>query len=222
MPSPWLNAGKLPDIEALEKRIKALGITLVIIDNLGLISPSSAENSDEMIIVMSHLRLLAERTGAAIVVIHHQRKSSGIQSRAGESIRGHSSIESAVDLALRVDREADSDFITIQSTKSRDCVVPVFGCEFRYEHKRGTTELLECCFFKTEVKDTTSSRAIENCIISTVESKPGINQGRLVSAVNELLSTPKSTIRKLISSLVKRHRIKIKSGAKGAMLYFVE
>ncbi len=33
LPSPWLDAGQLLHIEALERRIKALGATLVVIDN---------------------------------------------------------------------------------------------------------------------------------------------------------------------------------------------
>ncbi len=112
-------------------------------------------------------------------MIHHERKSNGLQSRAGRSLRGHSSIESAIDLALRVDRQEDTNFITIQSTKSRDCVVPVFGAEFRYEHKTGTKELAEAGFFKIELKNTPS--AIENFIIETIENTPEINRGGIFS-----------------------------------------
>jgi hypothetical protein len=222
MPTPWLNAGNLPDIEALEKRIIDRGVIFVVIDNLALISPSADENSDDMVLVMSHLRLLAERTGAAIIVIHHQRKSTGSNTRAGESLRGHSSIESALDLALRVDREPDGNFITIQSTKTRDCDVPVFGCEFRYEHKPDSTELLTACFVKINVEDTTSDKAIEKTLISIVQAQPLINQKNLTEGAKAALQVGVNRIRLMLKNLVKKRCLKIKDGAHGAKLYIIE
>jgi RecA-family ATPase len=222
MPTPWLDAGKLADVEGLEKRIKSLKVKFVVIDNLGLISPSADENSDAMIIIMGHLRLLAEHTGAAIILIHHQRKSNGNKARAGESLRGHSSIEGSLDLALRIDREPDSNFITIQSTKTRDMDVPFFGCEFRYEHKPGTFELAEACFSAIEIEDRTSDKAIEKTIISVVRSEPLINQKELINEAKSVLQAGEKRIRQVLASLVKNHHIKIKEGARNAKLYIIE
>jgi hypothetical protein len=183
MPTPWLNAARLTDIEALERRIHERGIVLLVIDNLGLISPSAEENSADMITVMANLRLLVERTGAAIILIHHQRKSTGNGSRAGDSLRGHSSIEAAIDLALRVDRDPTDNLIMIQSTKTRDCDVPLFACQFRYDHLEGTGELWKAGFAQVITEDTSSDSAIERAILETLREHPGYNQKQVIEAL---------------------------------------
>lgn len=223
MPTPWLNAGKLSDIDALERRINTYNVKMVVIDNLGLISPGADENSDDMIGVMSNLRILAERTGAAIILIHHTRKSNGSNYRAGESLRGHSSIESAIDLALRIEREPDSNFITIQSTKTRDSDVPLFGAEFIFEHKPGTHELITAGFAEVETEDTTSDRAIKKLILEIVKENTMLNQKELITEIkNSALQAGEKRIWKLTKQLEKNKQLKTKTGARGSILYYVD
>jgi RecA-family ATPase len=78
-----------------------------VIDNLGTASGGADENSAQMIGVMAGLRQIAEEGELAVLVIHHKSKGDGV--RADDSLRGHSSIESAVDLALVVEREEGLD-----------------------------------------------------------------------------------------------------------------
>lgn len=221
MPSPWFNAGKKDDIEALIRRIRLLGITFIVIDNLSLICPGADENSDQMVEIMSNLRNIAEKTGTAIVIIHHQRKTIA-NARAGESLRGHSSIESAVDLALRVTREPDSNVITIQSTKTRDMDVPMFACQFLYEHKPGTIDLEMATFEPVEIEDKTSDRAIEKCIIEIIMDNPGINQTQIIIRAQEFLECGEKQIRNIICRLERKKRIKVRQGERRAKLYYYE
>jgi hypothetical protein len=99
MPVPSLDASKSESIHNLVLLIKAKGYKLVIVDNLGLITGDVEENGAGMASVMGRLRWLVEECECALVLIHHQRKSSqngdttGI--RKGESLRGHSSIEAS-------------------------------------------------------------------------------------------------------------------------------
>jgi hypothetical protein len=218
MPSPWLNAGNKKDMAALEKRIIDRDITFVVIDNLSQICPGADENTDEMILIMAHIRLLAERTGAAIVIIHHQRKSMA-NARAGESLRGHSSIESAVDLALRVTREPDSNIITIESTKTRDMDVPLFACEFRYTHKPGTHELETAGFTLADIEDTTSDAAIGMKIIDVIREHPGINQTSLIIKMQGLVEVGEKQLRAIINQMESKKRIRAIPGAKRAKQY---
>ena len=139
MPTPFFNAGNSKDVTDLEQRIRLMNIKLVVIDNLGIISSGVDENSDQMITIMGNLRCLAEKTGAAIVIIHHQRKYTG-KGRAGETLRGHSLIAAAIDLALLVTREEGSDTLRIKSTKDRDVEVLPIAADFTFEHKIGTKE----------------------------------------------------------------------------------
>lgn len=201
MPQPWLNAESPEDIERLMNRIVKNNIKLVCIDNLGLISMGVEEKSDAMIPIMANLRLLSEQTGAAVAVIHHQRKRVGSESRAGDSLRGHSGIEGAIDLALLVTREENSNWITIQSTKTRDVEVLPFMAEFRYDHKIGSNELQTASFVKIELEDNTSDRAIERVIISICKENPMINQKKVISLAKKELNAGINRIRHIYKQL---------------------
>lgn len=130
LPSPWLDTSEPGSVDDLTRRILDLGAKMVIIDCLGVVLGKADENSPEMSRVMGNLRQMAETTGAAVVTIHHQRKSTGNSSRAGDALRGHSSIEASLDLALSVDREDGSDNVRVKSTKSRNVPVTPFGLCF--------------------------------------------------------------------------------------------
>jgi hypothetical protein len=67
-----------------------------------------------------------------VCVLHHQRKTTGMSARAGEALRGHSSIEAAIDTAILVAR--DDLNVTMESTKDRGMRVAPFGAEFEYKN----------------------------------------------------------------------------------------
>jgi len=122
---------------------------LVVLDNLGVISGDADENAADMAQVMAALRWVAEETGAALVVIHHQRKGAvGGKQRNGDSLRGHSCIEASLDLALRVERNADdSELLSVEATKARGVAVDPFGARFSYKRKPGTRDLETATFW---------------------------------------------------------------------------
>jgi hypothetical protein len=181
MPTPWPDAGSMKAMEDLARRLKQLKVKLAIIDNLGLIKGNADENSADMVKVMGNLRWLAEQTGTAVIVVHHQRKGNGLIGRAGESLRGHSSIEASLDLALLVDREPRSQDLAIHSTKTRDVDVPPFGARFAFEHKPGTKELAIAQFCGIEIEDGTSDSTLEIAIGEVVTARHPINQSNLMS-----------------------------------------
>ena len=145
MPTPWLDASDAAIVMELSKLIKHNGFRLVIVDNLGLITGETEENSGEMAQVMGRLRWLAEDAECALIVVHHQRKSNGQAVpgvRKGESLRGHSSIEASLDLSLLVERNGREDAIVITPTKVRDYQeFETFGALWTYEHRTGTKML---------------------------------------------------------------------------------
>jgi RecA-family ATPase len=207
MPQPWLNAESPEDIEKLMNRIVKNNIKLVCIDNLGLISMGAEEKSDAMIPIMANLRLLSEQTGAAVSVIHHQRKGTSVNSRAGDSLRGHSGIEGAIDLALLVTREECGNWITIQSTKTRDVEVLPFMAEFRYDHKIGSNELQTASFVKIELEDRTSDAAIEKALIDICNENPVITQKKAVALAKKDLDVGINRIRHVYKQLKNSNRI---------------
>jgi len=132
-PTPPFVASKLDSVDFIIENAIAGEVKLVVFDNLGTISGGADENSAQMVEVMSGLRQIAERANCAVVVIHHRNKGNAIgNTRKGNSLRGHSSIEGALDLALLVDRTEGEDVVTIESTKTRDIPVWPFEAMWTY------------------------------------------------------------------------------------------
>lgn len=219
---PWLMAGEPDSVHGLAEAIKARGVRLVVIDNLGTITGGIDENTSGMVPVLGNLRELAEDTGAAVVLIHHERKgtvSSNTGGRHGESVRGHSSILAALDAALLVEREAGSNIITVRSTKTRSVPVVPFSAQWTYEHKPGTKELATGRFYGLgEDTEHVTDAAITRAIIGGSE-KP-VKQGELVDAVHKAMpGAGVNRIRKLIDIARLEGHLAATTGDKGARIY---
>lgn len=186
MPSPWLDASSHAQITELAKLVESLGAKMVVIDNLGLITGSTEENSAEMSTVMGNLRVLAESTKSAVIVIHHQRKSSGASGgRKGDTLRGHSSIEASLDLALLIECPDGSDEITLTPTKVRGPDPRKIGALFTYSHRDGTKELGEARFYGTATEDLTDDNAVDEAVIDIVTEHGEINMTNLLNEAKE-------------------------------------
>jgi hypothetical protein len=219
MPRPWLDARHFDAMADLAERVIDRHAGLVVIDNLGTVSGDADENSTEMVSIMSNLRQLAENTGAAVVVIHHQRKGNGLAGRAGDNLRGSSCIEAALDLALCVEREEGSDSITIKSTKTRGKTVRPFGARFMFESD-AQDELIAAKFFGEAVEDTHSDKAIDGAILNVLQNEHPLNQSALVKTVqNDLADIGINRIRERANALVRDGRLRATSGTHGARNY---
>jgi hypothetical protein len=180
----------------LRDMITELEAKLIVIDNLGLITGDVEENGAGMAQIMGNMRTLAERTGAAIILIHHQRKGGAAGGRAGDALRGHSSIEAAIDLAIHIIREANSDQITIRSTKSRDVPVPTVSANFNYEHKPGTSDLYKAWF--EGIAQRSGENVIKDEILDIVEFyTDGIGKTKLAGMVRDNLGEMAPGINKI-------------------------
>jgi len=219
MPTPWLDASSWLAMAQLTELINGMPAAMVVIDNLGTVSGGTDENSSEMVQVLANFRRVAELTGAAIVVIHHQRKGQN-GGRPGDALRGHSSIEAALDLALHVDREQGSELVTIQSTKTRHADVYPCGARFSYEHKPDSYELAWARFWGFGVDDTTSDRAIRQAIKEIVSMAPGVNKTELVNEAHEGLEVSRKRIRGQIDLMVQSGKLQTEQGKHNATLYF--
>jgi hypothetical protein len=211
MPSPWLDAGDKAHIGSLSLRMLDRGVKLVVVDNLGVVSGDADENSGDMVGVMSEFRQLAEETGAAVVLIHHQRKSNGSIGRAGDTLRGHSSIEAALDLALLVEREELADTVSIKATKVRGADVLPFSCAFTYEN-RADGQLHSAKFFGIQADDTRSGGAIEREVLVALRNT-SLNKTDLTKTVKEALpDVGVNRIRDMIDRLAGKGRLRVSNG----------
>jgi len=220
MPTPWFDASDFESVQYLADFAHRLGAKLIVIDNLRDIAGGVEENSAQMGDVMSNLRRLAEDTQAALVLIHHQRKMSGTAGRAGDTLRGHSSIEASLDLALKIEREEHADTVQLSATKSRGADVLPFGAVFSYEWRAGTTELAEVRFFGLQVEDLTSDQAIRRAILEAAKTTPDLNKGDLAGAVKEWLpDVGINRIRSAIDYLASEGKLAMTQADRGAKQY---
>jgi len=114
---------KKKDLQELEKVITGYGVTLVVIDALIDVMPGADENASKDIApILQGLRSIAERTKAAIIVIHHMNR--------GGSYRGSTALKGAVDLMLYVEKKGNK--ITFTSEKSRDTEPFEFSMEVHF------------------------------------------------------------------------------------------
>jgi len=201
MPSPTLIAYDYTSMDILKSTILETKAALVVIDNLGLILGDVEENSAKMAAIMGNLRAIAERTGAAIVVIHHSRKGGPGGQRIGEALRGHSSIEASLDLALYVVRDSeDKSRAVITSTKTRGVDVPTMFAKFNFTH-RAQTKDLETAWFSGI--GTQPGNRIENAIIAIVSEHGEIAVTALVNECHESFAgIGKKKIRKTVDHMV--------------------
>ena len=93
------------DDEALWFGLDELGLSLVVVDSLAAGATGVDENDAKAAAPLHHARKYAERTGAAVVIIHHSNKGDGKDRRT--AVRGTSAIFAALDGAF--DFEAISD-----------------------------------------------------------------------------------------------------------------
>lgn len=100
------------------------GMTLLIVDSLIQGSQGLRENDAEMAGPLYLLARVSAATGCAIVVIHHERKTmQDAAGGAGQSLRGHSSLQAACDAIWRL-ALGDSGKIEMRATKCSDGPTP--------------------------------------------------------------------------------------------------
>lgn len=232
MPSPWLDVSNRQLVMELAELIQAHGSGLVVIDNLGLVSGDIDENSSKMAMVMGNLRWLCEECSCAVIVVHHIRKSSGAGdngTRKGEALRGSSSIEASLDLALYVERKERGDTVSVIPTKVRAYVeYDAFGARFAYEHKEGTKELAAARFFAEQSMSVEEAAILKiaNTIKNVLLSKGPLNIQDTVTEVRDEISKEPggkapaiNKVRGILKDLAERGEVEESDGERRERVY---
>lgn len=202
MPSPVLDAGNPRHVMGLTDWIADNGgARVIVVDNLGLVSGGRKENENGMADVLNGFRVVAEKTRAATILLHHPVKQAGDR-RAGDDLRGHSTILAALDAAFLVRRDAqEKDRLSVVCTKARGAMPEPFGARFCYEHKPGTRELAKACFYSAPTQATLNhlinraildtlgrARANQNVLVTCVLGKvPGVSASKVRNALKWLI-----------------------------------
>lgn len=184
VPDEWLDISQTKPVQSLAQLGRAFSYKLIVIDNLGAVEGGVDENSSKMAQIMGRLRWAAQFIGATFVIIHHPHKDYGQNSNIGDLLRGHSSINAALDTSLLIERDSnDRTQLIIRGAKSRGSDIQTFGAKFTYTHRSSTEELYSTNFHGYVVEDKTSVTAARNKIIDLLTRNGAMNQN---SIVNEL------------------------------------
>lgn len=109
----------------LESLITETKAELVIFDALADLMSGDENSKQDTQPVLTSLRRIAERTGAALVVIHHSNKNG--------DYRGSSAIKGAVDTMIHVTSEDGTNRIDFKSEKNRDGELIKFAATASWE-----------------------------------------------------------------------------------------
>jgi hypothetical protein len=211
-PQPGIAAAR--GLSLLTRYALELGAGLVVLDNLLRIAGVRDENAAEIDMAMSNLRQFAEDTGAAVVLVHHRRKDPS--GREGDSIRGHSSIEAALDNAYLVIREEKSDFVNVKCTKARRRPAPPYSALWTYEHKADGETLHTARFWGTPQRDM-KAEALEGLKVDLLATlrDGALNVGQAAEAVGRKKADVSSALRELHMA----RQLKLEIRARNAHFY---
>jgi len=223
LPRPQLQCDDASNVLSLIDALVLQGAKLIILDNLGTISGATEENSSDMQKVMANLRLMAERTGAAVVVIHHQRKGgTGAKVRIGETLRGHSSIEASLDTAFLVHRVGDDpengNEVELLCSKSRRLYPETREATFSFIHRSNTKDLYACHF--TGHRKVSLYSKMNKVMQAALKAEPGMNQTALIKLLHEECGTARTKTEKFLASSEKDNWVQVQRGARNSKLYY--
>ena len=112
-----INLADASHMERIEAVINKHRITLVVIDSLRG-AHGGDENSSKVAEVLQALAAIAERTKAAIVIVHHTRKIAVDEEFSADASRGSNAIVAMVRSQLGIDRpDKESDWCRLQMLK---------------------------------------------------------------------------------------------------------
>jgi hypothetical protein len=122
LPMPRLNFGALPDRNLLTDFITERGAGLVIVDSfIDILTLAGARESvsEDQARVLLAMRYIAETTGAAFLIIHHENR--------GGTYRGSSALLGAVDVLLSVKGKPGQGRLDFEMELSRSSELQKFA-----------------------------------------------------------------------------------------------
>jgi RecA-family ATPase len=131
---------------------------LMVIDTLSCLTGETDENSAAMKFVMANLRYICNVNQMSIILSHHQTKGRK-EGRLGDSLRGHSSIEASLDLAINVKKITNGSLLTPTKVRGEEIAYEITA-RFDYTTIEGTRDMETARFF--------GSRTVERHVKSTV------------------------------------------------------
>lgn len=178
-------------ISLLIAEIKNLPVIpgVIVIDTLLRFAKVKDENSSEMDRIMAAVRRLVDDLQVTVFLISHSNKVIG--SRAGNALRGHSSIEGGVDAVFRVNGDHGSDIVEIEPQKARRNPVDPITLRWTYINDNND-QLTEARFYyvaddikanQAAAKKHATNARIEKDILTALDKIGPMNKNALIAQV---------------------------------------
>lgn len=185
---------------------------LIVIDTLSKNSVGAEENSNsDMTKVANHAQVLAERTGACVLMIHHVTKGNG-------GMRGASSILNSVDTAIKAVRDANG-CVQLSFDKQKDFSAEV-TVELKYQVVNVGNEETTLVFEVTDqfkaptptakvakVKEPAHMKSLWVLAQLVQELKKGLAHGEWCDAITQQASASATTAKNHVRALVKANLV---------------
>ncbi|MDY0263511.1 AAA family ATPase [Syntrophotalea acetylenica] len=162
---------------------------VIVIDTLLRFAKVKDENSSEMDQIMSTVRRLVDELDVTIFLISHSTKITG--TRAGNSLRGHSSIEGGVDAQFRVNGEHNSDIVEIEPQKARRNPVDPINLRWTYQND-SDDQLTEARFYyepcyakatQANLKKQAINERIQKDLLNALDKLGAMSKNELIKQV---------------------------------------
>ena len=152
-----------------------------------------------------------------MTVISHSRKEN--TGRAGNGLRGHSSIEGGLDSVFCVSREDNSDIIQINNQKARRKPTEPFSARFTYTPDPVSDELVEARFYHEATNRMSKAQINLLNVCQTIIDTLKTNGKSNTSTLFTLVGGNRKTFDKALEKCVDDGQVIKTSGAKNASFY---
>ena len=185
---------------------------VIVIDTLNQASPAADENSSQdMGVIIKHLKLLQEMTSGLVLIIHHTGKNTN------QGLRGHSSLKAALDANIEVVGGDKRSWLLEKSKDGEDGKSFGFRLEVQRLGADGDGDPITSCtverdhtviFSKPEPsgsKQKVALKAIKKTLVNSATKKMTI-EAAVSEIANSLITTPSNkrnnSARQLLGSLI--------------------
>jgi archaellum biogenesis ATPase FlaH len=185
---------------------------VIVIDTLNQASPAADENSSQdMGVIIKHLKLLQELTGGLVLIIHHTGKNTN------QGLRGHSSLKAALDANIEVIGGDKRSWLLEKSKDGEDGQSFGFRLEVQRLGADGDGDPINSCtverdhsvtFSKPEPsgsKQKVALKAIKKTLVNSATKRMTV-EAAVSEIANSLITTPSNkrnnSARQLLSSLI--------------------
>lgn len=146
---------------------------VIVIDTLNQASPTADENSSQdMGVIIKHLKLLQETTEGLVLIIHHTGKNTS------QGLRGHSSLKAALDANIEVSGGDRRSWLLEKSKDGEDGKSFGFSLEMRQLGIDSDGDLITSCTVERD-----------HSVIFAKAEPSGSQQKAALNVIKQLLST---------------------------------